>query len=107
VSHHPEHEGGLVQGEGAELHPQVDDVVRQPGQAEDHDHHQDRLGRLRRERSVVVIVNSNCHEKIKSCNLIRYFVGNYHNYDVLFVLWPKNMFIEVTVTFDLLPIHFN
>ncbi|TNN53220.1 hypothetical protein EYF80_036581 [Liparis tanakae] len=58
VSHHAEHEGGLVQGEGAELHPQVDDVVRQPGQAEDHDHHQDRLGRLRRERSAVVIVNT-------------------------------------------------
>lgn len=46
VSHHPEQEGGLVQGEGAELHPQVDDVVRQPGQAEDHHHHQDCLGRL-------------------------------------------------------------
>lgn len=46
VGHHPEHEGGLVEREGAELHPQVDDVVGQPGQTEDHDHHEDRLGRL-------------------------------------------------------------
>ncbi len=50
VSHHPEHEGGLVQGERAKLHPQVHDVVRQPGQTEDHDHHQDGLSRLRRRR---------------------------------------------------------
>lgn len=46
VSHHPEDEGGLVQGEGAKLHPQVDDVVRQPGQTEDHHHHQDGLSSL-------------------------------------------------------------
>lgn len=46
VSNHPEDKGGLVQGEGAELHPQVDDVVRQPGQAEDHHHHQDGLSGL-------------------------------------------------------------
>lgn len=46
VGHHPEHERGLVQGKRAKLHPQVDDVVRQPRQAEDHDHHQDCLGCL-------------------------------------------------------------
>lgn len=46
VSHHPEHERGLVQGERAKLHPQVHDVVGQPRQAEDHHHHQDCLGRL-------------------------------------------------------------
>lgn len=46
VSRHPEHEGGLVEGERAELHPQVDDVVRQPRETEDHHHHEDRLGRL-------------------------------------------------------------
>lgn len=46
VGNHPEEEGGLVQGEGAELHPQVDDVVGQPGQAEDHNHRQHRLSRL-------------------------------------------------------------
>lgn len=49
VSHHPEHEGGLVQGERAKLHPQVDDVVRQPRQTEDHHHHQHCLGSLWRE----------------------------------------------------------
>ncbi len=53
VSHHPEHEGGLVQGEGAELHPQVDDVVRQPRQTEDHDDHQDCLSRLWRDNGGV------------------------------------------------------
>lgn len=30
VSHHPEHKGGLVDGEGPKLHPQVDNVVGQP-----------------------------------------------------------------------------
>lgn len=49
VSHHPEHEGGLVQGERAKLHPQVDNVMRQPRQTEDHHHHQDCLGCLWRE----------------------------------------------------------
>lgn len=43
MSHHPEHERGLVQGERAKLHPQVDDVMRQPGQTEDHNNHQDCL----------------------------------------------------------------
>lgn len=43
MSHHPEHERGLVQGERAKLHPQVDDVMRQPGQTEDHNHHEDCL----------------------------------------------------------------
>lgn len=38
VSDHPEHKRGLVQGERAKLHPEVDDVVRQPRQTEDHDH---------------------------------------------------------------------
>lgn len=50
----PEHEGGLVEREGPELDPQVDHVVRQPGEAENHHHHQDRLSRLedtKRERS--------------------------------------------------------
>lgn len=42
----PQHKGGLVQREGPELHPQVDDVMREPGEAEDHHHHQDRLSRL-------------------------------------------------------------
>lgn len=46
VSHHPEHEGGLVQREGAKLHPQVDDVMRQPGQTEDNNHHEDSLSSL-------------------------------------------------------------
>ena len=54
VSHHPEDEGGLVQGERAELHPQVDDVVGQPGQTEDHHHHQDCLRRLWRRYWLVV-----------------------------------------------------
>ncbi|KAK0153443.1 hypothetical protein N1851_004867 [Merluccius polli] len=44
VGRHPQHEGRLVQGEVAELHPQVDHVVGQPGQAEHHHHHQHRLG---------------------------------------------------------------
>lgn len=51
---HPQHEGGLVEREGAKFHPQVDHVVGQPGEAEDHHHHQDRLSRLgdtERERS--------------------------------------------------------
>lgn len=42
----PKHEGGLVEREGPELDPQVHHVVRQPGEAEDHHHHQDRLSRL-------------------------------------------------------------
>lgn len=46
VGGNPQHEGGLVEREGPELHPQVNHVVRQPGEAEDHHHHQDRLGRL-------------------------------------------------------------
>lgn len=46
VGSDPEHEGGLVQGEGPELHPQVNHVIREPGEAEDHHHHQDRLSRL-------------------------------------------------------------
>lgn len=54
VSHHPEDEGGLVQGERAKLHPQVDDVVGQPGQTEDDHHHQDCLRRLRRRYWLVV-----------------------------------------------------
>lgn len=50
----PQHEGGLVEREGPELDPQVNHVVRQPGEAEDHHHHQDRLSCLedtKRERS--------------------------------------------------------
>lgn len=60
VSHHPEHEGGLVQWERAKLHPQVDDVVGQPRQTEDHHHHQDCLGRLWREESVTGDVVCQC-----------------------------------------------
>lgn len=36
-------EGGGCQWEDPKLNPQVDDVVRQPGDPEDHDHHQDCL----------------------------------------------------------------
>lgn len=46
VGGHPQHKGGLVEREGPELDPQVNHVVRQPGEAEDHHHHQDRLSRL-------------------------------------------------------------
>lgn len=42
----PQNEGGLIEREGAELDPQVNHVVRQPGEAEDHHHYQDRLSRL-------------------------------------------------------------
>ena len=51
VGGHPQHEGGLVQGEGAKLHPQMNHVVGQPGQAEHHHHHQHRLGGLQEEES--------------------------------------------------------
>lgn len=54
VSHHPEDEGGLVQGEGAKLHPQVDHVVGQPRQTEDHHHDQHCLRRLWRRESLLV-----------------------------------------------------
>jgi len=47
VRRHAEVEGRLGEREGAELHPQVEHVVRQPGEAEHHHHHQHRLGRLR------------------------------------------------------------
>ena len=46
VRRDPEQEGGRRQREDPELSPQLDDVVRQPGDPEDHDHHQDRLRRL-------------------------------------------------------------
>ena len=46
VGGHAQHEGGLVQREGPELHPQVNDVMREPREAEHHHHHEDRLSRL-------------------------------------------------------------
>lgn len=41
-----EDEGGRSQREDPKLDPQVDDMMRQPGDPEDHDHNQDRLCRL-------------------------------------------------------------
>ena len=51
VGSHPQHEGGLVQGESAKLHPQMNHVVGKPGQAEHHHHHQHCLGGLQEEES--------------------------------------------------------
>lgn len=45
-----EHERRLVQRERAELHPQMDDVMREPGEAEHHHDHQHCLCRLRKNR---------------------------------------------------------
>lgn len=47
VSGHPQHKGRLVQREGPELHPEVNNVMREPGETEHHHHHQHRLSRLR------------------------------------------------------------
>lgn len=47
VSGHSKHKWCLVQREGAKLHPQVNHVMREPGETEHHYHHQHRLGRLR------------------------------------------------------------
>lgn len=72
VSHHPEDEGGLVQGERAELDPQVHDVVGQPGEAEDHHHNQDRLGCLWRRESPVTshIMGSNHTLNSEKCKTL-------------------------------------
>lgn len=45
-----EEEGGGGQREDPKLSPEVDDVVRQPGDTKDHDHHQHGLRRLQGER---------------------------------------------------------
>lgn len=42
----PEEEGGGRQWEDPKLSPEVDDMVRQPGDPENHDHHQHRLRSL-------------------------------------------------------------
>lgn len=46
VGQDSEEEGGRRQREHSKLSPEMDDVVRQPGDPENHDHHQDRLCRL-------------------------------------------------------------
>lgn len=40
VCYHPKNEGGLVQWEGPKLHPKMNNVVREPGQAKNHHHYQ-------------------------------------------------------------------
>lgn len=67
VSHHPEDEGGLVQWEGAKLHPQVDHVVGQPRQTEDHHHDQDCLCCLWRR----VTAGITCHGVKLLCKLVK------------------------------------
>lgn len=46
VRGHAKHEGGLGQRKVPELHPQLNDVMREPGQAEHHHHHQHGLSGL-------------------------------------------------------------
>lgn len=50
MSGHSEHEGRLVEGEGAELDPEMNHVMGQPGEAEDHHNHQYCLSSLNRKR---------------------------------------------------------
>lgn len=48
VCNDAEHKRRLVQRERAELHPQMDDVMREPGKAEHHYDYQHRLGCLKK-----------------------------------------------------------
>lgn len=57
VRRHPKHEGGLGQWKGSELHPEMNDVMRKPGQAEHHHHHKhclSCLGEQTEEREIIL-----------------------------------------------------
>lgn len=58
-------EGGVVQGEGAELHPHGDDVVGHPADGESGYDQEDRLSRLQENRELTSVrINSVCSRSI-------------------------------------------